>query len=388
MGNQEIILIESEKDLTLVVSDLSQKSEIAVDLEFDNNRYRYGFTLCLIQVATRSHCYIIDPFKCKNLDGLFDVFRNQQITKIMHCPGEDLRLLHSMGCYPQQVLDTDFCGRLLNYENPSLANLLGQLFNITLDKRHQTSNWHNRPLSREQVEYAAMDVLWLFELKDFLWNRIEHTRLFEVLLDEIQYLNEVRYQPGDKENLLTKADRAALTDHDQFVLNELLKFRDKMASVFNLPPAHVISNSLMRMIVSGEIDLNDWVNQKDMYSAIKNEKFQRMIQKEYQQALRQAKEKNILKIKSRVKREEDEMGESMLFNKAEILALKEKYLRPVQQELMRMFGEHTGKFLLGEGVSNDIIRGKNRIRDLKGRKRQELILETAESLGIDLGTYC
>lgn len=388
MGNQEIILIESEKDLTLVVSDLSQKSEIAVDLEFDNNRYRYGFTLCLIQVATRSHCYIIDPFKCKNLDGLFDVFRNQQITKIMHCPGEDLRLLHSMGCYPQQVLDTDFCGRLLNYENPSLANLLGQLFNITLDKRHQTSNWHNRPLSREQVEYAAMDVLWLFELKDFLWNRIEHTRLFEVLLDEIQYLNEVRYQPGDKENLLTKADRAALTDHDQFVLNELLKFRDKMASVFNLPPAHVISNSLMRMIVSGEIDLNDWVNQKDMYSAIKNEKFQRMIQKEYQQALRQAKEKNILKIKSRVKREEDEMGESMLFNKAEILALKEKYLRPVQQELMRMFGEHTGKFLLGEGVSNDIIRGKNRIRDLKGRKRQELILETAESLGIDLGAYC
>lgn len=388
MGNQEIILIESEKDLTLVVSDLSQKSEIAVDLEFDNNRYRYGFTLCLIQVATRSHCYIIDPSKCKNLDGLFDVFRNQQITKIMHCPGEDLRLLHSMGCYPQQVLDTDFCGRLLNYENPSLANLLGQLFNITLDKRHQTSNWHNRPLSREQVEYAAMDVLWLFELKDFLWNRIEHTRLFEVLLDEIQYLNEVRYQPGDKENLLTKADRAALTDHDQFVLNELLKFRDKMASVFNLPPAHVISNSLMRMIVSGEIDLNDWVNQKDMYSAIKNEKFQRMIQKEYQQALRQAKEKNILKIKSRVKREEDEMGESMLFNKAEILALKEKYLRPVQQELMRMFGEHTGKFLLGEGVSNDIIRGKNRIRDLKGRKRQELILETAESLGIDLGAYC
>lgn len=388
MGNQEIILIESEKDLTLVVSDLSQKSEIAVDLEFDNNRYRYGFTLCLIQVATRSHCYIIDPFKCKNLDGLFDVFRNQQITKIMHCPGEDLRLLHSMGCYPQQVLDTDFCGRLLNYENPSLANLLGQLFNITLDKRHQTSNWHNRPLSREQVEYAAMDVLWLFELKDFLWNRIEHTRLFEVLLDEIQYLNEVRYQPGDKENLLTKADRAALTDHDQFVLNELLKFRDKMASVFNLPPAHVISNSLMRMIVSGEIDLNEWVNQKDMYSAIKNEKFQRMIQKEYQQALRQAKEKNILKIKSRVKREEDEMGESMLFNKAEILALKEKYLRPVQQELMRMFGEHTGKFLLGEGVSNDIIRGKNRIRDLKGRKRQELILETAESLGIDLGAYC
>jgi hypothetical protein len=113
-----------------------------------------------------------------------------------------------------------------------------------------------------------------------------------------------------------------------------------------------------------------------------------MIQKEYQQALRQAKEKNILKIKSRAKREEDEMGESMLFNKAEILALKEKYLRPVQQELMRMFGEHTGKFLLGEGVSNDIIRGKNRIRDLKGRKRQELILETAESLGIDLGAYC
>jgi ribonuclease D len=386
MGDQEIIFIETEQDLSSAVKELAQQKEISVDLEFDNNRFRYGFTLCLIQVSTRSRCFIVDPFKCGDLKDLFDIFRNPEIDKIMHCPGEDLRLLHSLGCYPQQVIDTDFYGHLMNYENPSLANLLSHLFQITLDKRHQTSNWHNRPLSREQLEYAAMDVVWLFELKDYLWAGIQNSPLMEVMLDEIQFLNEVRYQPGDKENLLTKSDRASLTDFDQFVLNELLKFRDKIGAAFNLPPAHVISNPMMREIVSGEIQLNDWSNLKGIYSGIRNEKFQRMIQKEFELAIRRANEKNILKIKTRARREEEDAGE-LIYNKAEIIALKEKYLKPVQQELMRMFGEHTGRFLLGEGVSNDIVRGKSRIGELKGPKRRSLILEVAERVGVDLSAY-
>jgi len=382
-----IVFVDTELQLQKAVVDLSSKAEIAVDLEFDNNRFHYGFTLCLIQVSTREVCYIIDPIKLTNLKELFDLFENPVILKIMHTPGEDLRLLHSLSCFPKSVFDTDFCARLLNYENPSLANLLALLFNTTLDKRHQTSNWHNRPLSREQIEYAALDVVWLFQLKDYLFPKLTETPLVPYMQEEMDYLAQVRYTPPDKENLLTKSDKASLTDYDQFILNELLKFRDRMGLAFNLPPAHVISNPMIREIADGKIDLTEWCQMKGIYFGVRNEKIQRMIQTEYAKAIRAANERNIPKVRTRPKRDPEDTAELGFWDKQQIISLKEKYLKPVQQELINNFGENAGRFILGEGVSSDIVRGKSKISELRGAFRQELILATAKKLSIDLSSF-
>lgn len=382
-----IVLVETATQLDAALSDLNAHPEIALDLEFDNNRFRYGFTLCLIQVSTRNTCYIIDPIKIENLQPLFDLFQSKDHLKLMHCPGEDLRLLHSLNCFPQAVFDTDLCARLLNFENPSLANMLTTLFEVSLDKRYQTSNWHNRPLIREQIEYAALDVVWLFHLKDALWPQLQETPLARYMEEEMNYLAEVRYTQPDKENLLTKSDKASLTDYDQFVLNELLKFRDKMGAAFNLPPAHVISNPLIREIAAGQLDLNEWIHLKGIYFGTKNEKFQRMIQTEYAKAIRIANERNIPKIKTRSKRDSDDAPELGYWDKQQIISLKEKYFKPVQQELIKKFGENTGRFILGEGVSSDIVRGKSKISELRGEFRQSLIKNTAQELGIDLSGY-
>lgn len=382
-----IVLVESDTQLSDALSDLYTQPEIALDLEFDNNRFRYGFTLCLIQVSTRNICYIIDPIKIVNLQPLYDLFQSKDHLKLMHSPGEDLRLLHSLNCFPQAVFDTDFCARLLNYENPSLANMLTALFEVSLDKRYQTSNWHTRPLIQEQIEYAALDVVWLFHLKDTLWRQLQETPLARYMEEEMDYLAQVRYSPPDKENLLTKSDKASLTDYDQFVLNELLKFRDKMGAAFNLPPAHVISNPLIREIAAGQLDLNEWVHVKGIYFGTKNEKFQRMIQSEYSKAIRTANERNIPKVRTRLKRDPEETPELGYWDKQQIISLKEKYFKPVQQELIKRFGENTGRFILGEGVSSDIVRGKSKISELRGEFRQELIKDTAQELGIDLSSY-
>ena len=47
------------------LSELNKTNEIALDLEFDRNRYGYGFQLCLIQCQVHSTCYIIDPLLLK-----------------------------------------------------------------------------------------------------------------------------------------------------------------------------------------------------------------------------------------------------------------------------------------------------------------------------------
>ena len=47
------------------LSELYQTNEVALDLEFDRNRYGYGFQLCLIQCQVDSTCYIIRMAKCR-----------------------------------------------------------------------------------------------------------------------------------------------------------------------------------------------------------------------------------------------------------------------------------------------------------------------------------
>jgi hypothetical protein len=205
--------------------------------------------------------------------------------------------------------------------------------------------------------------------------------------EEMDYLAQVRYTPPDKENLLTKSDKALLTDYDQFILNELLKFRDRMGLAFNLPPAHVISNPMIREIADGKIDLTEWCQMKGIYFGVRNEKIQRMIQTEYAKAIRAANERNIPKVRTRPKRDPEDTVELGFWDKQQIISLKEKYLKPVQQELINNFGENAGRFILGEGVSSDIVRGKSKISELRGAFRQELILSTAKELGIDLSSF-
>ncbi|MEL0010162.1 MAG: hypothetical protein VW868_01210, partial [Bacteroidota bacterium] len=36
---------------------------LGLDLEFDRNRYGYGFNICLIQCYIDSTCFIIDPIE-------------------------------------------------------------------------------------------------------------------------------------------------------------------------------------------------------------------------------------------------------------------------------------------------------------------------------------
>lgn len=380
--------IDEEAELSRVVELLSTESHISVDLEFDNNRYRYGFTLCLIQIATQDRCYIVDPLRIRKHRSLFEVFENPAIGKIMHTPGEDLRLLHSLSCYPVHILDTEYAARLLNYENPSLANMLQTLFGITLDKQHQTSNWHTRPLSEEQLQYAAQDVVWLAGMYSVLMEKLKGSELYPVFLEEMEYLAQVRFQPPDRENLLTKSDKASLTDYEQYVLNELLKFRDRVAEEFNMPPAHVIGNTLIRSIVSGEVNLQDWKDQKGIFGGVKNDKYQRLLQQELKKAFRSANELQVPKVRTRTRKDgEGTTPELGYWDKAEIQARKEKFFKPVQAELTRRFGEHTARFLLGEGVTTDIIRGLSRLSDIRGNARKSLIKETASGLGIDLAPF-
>ena len=84
------IYVDTSTLIKECVIQLQKVPFISVDLEFDKNRYRYGFNLCLIQIYDGSNTYLIDP--------LVDEIDLQPIFGIFEGPAEKLLIFMSVHC--------------------------------------------------------------------------------------------------------------------------------------------------------------------------------------------------------------------------------------------------------------------------------------------------
>src|SRR5690554_5661514 len=102
----QIQLIETTSQLEDCVQSIAKASQLAIDLEFDKNRFRYGFQLCLMQIAAGEECFVIDPLaEGVDVSGLFPVLEDETVENVVFAFGEDIRLLHTLGCFPKGLYD-------------------------------------------------------------------------------------------------------------------------------------------------------------------------------------------------------------------------------------------------------------------------------------------
>ena len=71
-------------------------------------------------------------------------------------------------CAPAALFDTELAGRLLGYPRVGLATLVETLLGYRMNKEHSAVDWSTRPLPEPWLEYAALDVEVLVELRDAL----------------------------------------------------------------------------------------------------------------------------------------------------------------------------------------------------------------------------
>jgi len=218
--------------------------EIGVDLEFDRNSYTYGFNLCLLQVSGNNINYIVDPLSTKmlSLNPLFEIFEDSFIQKIFHSPSEDLRLLHSLNCYPRNIFDTEVAAKLLNTQYTGLATLISTNLGLSIEKSDKISrsNWMKRPLSDSQIAYAAADVIHLSELKRVLVEKCSEKGLLHILEEENIRWETFREKSDDRDNFLSSKDKKFLSPFQAHVFNGMLKLVDKYAQKFNKPAGYII----------------------------------------------------------------------------------------------------------------------------------------------------
>ncbi|WP_034257137.1 ribonuclease D, partial [Adhaeribacter aquaticus] len=348
----QVKYIATDADFKKAVQKLSHATELALDLEFDDNRYTYGLTLCLIQIADKETCYLIDPFPLKTLKPLWQIIDNPAILKIIHSASNDILLLKKLGCQPQSILDTELASKVLDYGRTSFANMMSAIFETDIDKAYQVSNWTTRPLSEDQLIYAANDVVYLHALKDVLLERITKLGREEWLGEECRLLEQIEIRdPADRYLKLRGADR--LSYYEQFILKYLFEFRESLALELNKPAAMVIPNDvLVELAINPVSEFREWQNTKGIIGRIKDHQHFKLIRGIIQEAQQIAKETGVsFNRPVRPRRPEG------LVTKEEAESRKAKLL-PVRQRVIGTYGENLVNLILPSSLVNEYAEGK------------------------------
>ncbi len=167
-------LITTQNQLHDLCHTLAGAARIALDTEFIREKTYYP-RLCLIQVATPEVVACIDPLAIDDLSPLLDRLYDPASLKLFHAGRQDLEILYRLrGMLPTPLFDTQLAAALLGHgDQVGYGPLVEQVLGIVLEKGHSRTDWSQRPLSAEQLAYAADDVRYLLPLHEALQQRLQ-----------------------------------------------------------------------------------------------------------------------------------------------------------------------------------------------------------------------
>ncbi len=142
---------------------------VAVDAERAHG-FRYSQRAYLLQLRRDgAGTHLIDPVaygQPADLSALGEALADSEW--VIHAASQDLNCLAEVGMVPRTLFDTELAARLLNYPRVALGTMLEELLGVRLLKEHSAADWSTRPIPNDWLNYAALDVELLVELRDLL----------------------------------------------------------------------------------------------------------------------------------------------------------------------------------------------------------------------------
>jgi ribonuclease D len=126
--------------------------------------------LCLVQLSAgdgSAHLVQVAP-GATDAPNLKALLADPAVTKLFHFARFDMAVLrHTFGLMPEPVYCTKIASKLARTytDRHGLKDLCRELLGIDLSKQQQSSDWGARQLTKEQLDYAASDVLHLHALR-------------------------------------------------------------------------------------------------------------------------------------------------------------------------------------------------------------------------------
>ncbi len=243
------VYIDTDKALAKLVQRLATQTAIAVDTE-SNPLFAYRERLCLVQISTVRRDYIIDPLAGVDLRLLHGVLANPGVVKVLHDAEFDVLMLKRTHAFEiASLFDTKVAASALGETRLGLASMLADQFGVELDKRFQRSNWGQRPLSEDQLDYAACDTRYLLRIATDLRRRLAEAGAPAVLevAAECKRLCELvpEPRPFDASDFIRIKGWDGLDPRAQRVLQGLFVMRHEIADERDVPAFKVLTNDML-----------------------------------------------------------------------------------------------------------------------------------------------
>jgi ribonuclease D len=245
------ILITRPVGLKQLADALARQPIIAVDTE-SNSLHAYREQVCLIQFSTPKMDYLVDPLALKDLSPLAPIFSNPKIEKVFHAAEYDLLCLkRDFNFHFSNLFDTMIAARVLGRDAVGLGAMLETEFGIKVDKRFQRANWGQRPLPATLRSYAQLDTHYLIPLRDRLRLALKERDLWQLAYEDFNRVTEVNgHLNGKTEDCWRITGSAELAPQKAAILQELCRYRDKVARSMNRPLFKVLNDSTLLAIAN------------------------------------------------------------------------------------------------------------------------------------------
>lgn len=380
----KIHYVQDEKSLQWALEQMQGEKRLAIDLEFDKNRYAYGFNICLMQIATEDHCFLIDPLGKLDVAKTFPILEDPEVELVAYSFDEDMRLLHSLGCQPTNIFDTSTAFGLLDYPPTSLGKAVETLLGVELEKSKQTSNWMKRPLSKKQLDYAANDVLHLFDFQDEIMKRAKEDGVEHWIAQENAYLETLDYTDIEGNNFLRDKERRLLTPFEWHIYAALMTRREAAAAQLGKPSYQVIDKQFLMEYAQDRTKIEGFHQLSQLHRSLRNETFRKELESIAKKARVEANEQELPQEGTASRRLPREEYLRLKEEKKAIEKAKDKIFQPIQEQLKEDYGEDSMRLILNNKLIAELVRGDT--RRLLSYKR-ELLEEYAKELGFDLRQF-
>lgn len=240
---------------------------IAIDTEFQRVDTFYPIA-GLIQVGDDRQCYLIDPLKISDYTPLIEVFESPKVLKIIHAASEDLELFKQLlGVLPKPLYDTQIAGAFLGWGfTMGLQRMLEKVLDIKIGKAETTSNWLQRPLTKKQEMYAALDVAYLAEVclqqVELMQSRDCYAWFLEDSVKGLEKIANVDNTRECDDYYLRFSQMWNIADYKLVALKEISRWREAESRRKNKPRNWVLKNQSIISII------NQWPINKDQLSRV------------------------------------------------------------------------------------------------------------------------
>jgi len=235
----------------LAAAELARaRGRFGIDTEFMSEG-RYRALLCLVQVVVDepaapdgTRIILIDGLGDADVTPLAVLLADPAVEIVLHAGRQDVAILRrAWNTELTNIFDTQLAAGFAGASaQAGYGNLIGSILGQRVGKTASYTRWDARPLTTEQLNYAAEDVEHLLELADELQRRLRESNRLEWAREECRRL-ESATDERDPETAWERLPRVNQLDpRARAVVRELAAWRERTASSEDRPVGSVLAD--------------------------------------------------------------------------------------------------------------------------------------------------